>query len=81
MSTIDRDLPDNSLIMGLFKAVVTMEALTDDIVMTYLQLALDKDAILSADDVLTRIKAKCTYNLAEQVPDLRICSANWCRHI
>jgi hypothetical protein len=71
MSTIDADLPENSLILGLFKPVVTMEALTDDIVMKYLQLAQDKDAILSADDFLTQIKAKCTYNLAED-PELRI---------
>jgi hypothetical protein len=72
MPTIDADLPENSLILGLFKPVVTMEALTDDIVMTYLQLAQDKDAILSADDFLTKIKAKRTCNLAEQDPDLRI---------
>jgi hypothetical protein len=46
--------------------------LTDDIVMTYLQSTHDKDALLSADDLLTQIKAKCTCNLAEQDPDLRI---------
>jgi hypothetical protein len=71
-STIDPDLLENSLIMGLFKPVVTMDALTDDVVMTYLQSTQDKGALLSADDLLTQIKAKCTCNLAEQDPDLRI---------
>jgi hypothetical protein len=72
MSTIDADLPENSLILGLFKPVVTMEALTDDIVMTYLQSTQDKDALLNADDLLTQIRAKCTCNLAEQDPDIMI---------
>jgi hypothetical protein len=60
MSTIDPDLLENSLMMGLFKPVVTMDALADDIIMTYLQFTQENDALLSADDLLTQIKATCT---------------------
>jgi hypothetical protein len=63
LSSIDPDLLENAVIMGLFgENVDSVEKLTDDVVEKYLTSTQKCDSFLSADKLLVELKAKVRCN-------------------
>jgi uncharacterized membrane protein YgcG len=73
VSSVDPDLLENAVILGLFlSSIKDVSEVTDAILRTFWKSPQDTNSLLNAEDLLTQLKTKVVCNINEPDPDLRM---------